>query len=957
MTSVPFLKEIAGLLLKPGEYDLRTTCIVFPNKRARLYLSKYIGELTDKPVWAPQYLTITELMESISGYNLADRLSLVFELFESYCKITGSKESFDSFYPYSETLLADFDEIDKYLADADDLFQNLAGLKMLDGKFNYLNEEQVALIEKFWNTFSLDKISHDQSLFISLWESLAAIYHEFRSHLESRNLAYEGMAYRKAIQNISESIPGAFGYDKYLFVGFNALNKCEERLFNFLKNREQAEFFWDYDTWYTNNEIHEAGFFIRSNLRNFPQKQPLPVDNLRIEKEHILFIPVFSNSGQTSILPDIFEKLHIKVSSEIENTALVLADETLLMPALYSVPEHIKDINVTMGYPLSTSSVYSLIDSIYELSKNARFDATGNISWYFKDVLSILGNPVLKSFYGDTMETVRKKILSENLNYLEVKDIVAEGREEFIFTKRVFEDTCGFLLEIITDIIRNQSMESHSGNPDLVQTELLFQVYTYLTRLQDILSETNLVPGTDILFRLIRKMLRGMHIPFTGEPLTGLQVLGILETRTLDFENVILLSANEGILPRPSDKPSFIPYNLRAGFGLPTPDYHDAIYAYYFYRLIQRAKNVALVYDASTGGLRTGERSRFLHQLLYEMRLPVKELVIESIISAIPVKPIIIEKSEVIKASLMRYSGDNGKLLSPSAINEFLNCPLRFYFHHVAGLPQAEEVEEEIDARMFGTILHNTLKLIYEGFGLLPVTKEKLEDLFKKEETINQIIDKAFSEELFGENSGKNRKIEGYNLIVRQVIFAYVRQFIRAESTLCPFTIEDLENTYETLIPISVNGFGLKIKVGGIIDRIDKYEGKIRILDYKTGAIKNRFDNVESLFDAGDKLRNDAVFQVLLYAYVYNIHHPGETIVPGLYFLRQSYQPEFSHFILMGSKKEGLINFELVKEEFTGLLRESLERLFGEEPFLQTTNLRVCRYCPYALICRRDTNN
>jgi hypothetical protein len=960
MPSIPFLKEIATIILQPGAYDFLSTCVVFPNKRARLYLSKYIGELTDKPVWAPRYLTISELMEKMSGYLFADRLTLLFELYDVYCKETGSKESFDAFYPYSETLLADFDEIDKYMVDAADLFGNLAGLKSIEGRFNYLSDDQLALIRRFWSTFNPDKISEGQEVFISLWDALPGVYHEFKNRLHSRQLAYEGMAYRQAIKNMeSDDNSAGLAFQKYLFIGFNALNVCEERLFRNLKNTDRAEFFWDYDTWYTNNDIHEAGFFIRKNLKSFPQSKPVNNENLIIEKNNLLFVPVSSNSGQTGILPHIFERLGIHDQKEVENTALVLADESLLISALYAIPEYISEVNITMGYPLAGSAVFNLIDSLYELMRNSRKDGDGNLIWYFRDVFAIMGNPMLKVFYGDEIDRVKQKVMSRNLVYLQETDILQNQSEDIVFNNRMQEDTCKYLLEITTGIIRQHTAsEDRSESPDLVQFEILFQVYTFLTRLQDILVVQSIAPGADILFRLIRKMLRGMHIPFSGEPLAGIQVLGILETRTLDFKNVILLSANEGVLPKSADLPSFIPQNLRAGFGMPTPEHHDSIYAYYFYRLIQRANNIVLVYDSSSGGLRTGERSRFLHQLYYEMHLPVTEVAFESSIAQIPVKPIIIHKTGDVENALRSYSGNGLRLLTPSGINEFLNCSLRFYFHHIAGLPQPEEVAEEIDARMFGNLLHFALKLLYADFGQSLITRAKLEAVVKDEKTINAALERAFNEVLFDEKTGTGkRKPEGFNLIVRQVLHTYIKQFISAELESCPFTIISLEERYWMAIPVTVNGNSLEVRVGGIIDRIDSQGGKIRILDYKTGTVKDSFTTVESLFNAGEKLRNDAAFQVLLYACVYEKCNPGNDLVPGLYFLRNSSAVDFSYSIRYGPKKEVLSSFTTVNREFETLLTTSLTRLFdSREPFTQTDNLQVCRYCAYAMICRRGKN-
>jgi CRISPR/Cas system-associated exonuclease Cas4 (RecB family) len=951
MTSVPFLKEIASLLLQSGEFDLSSTCVVFPNKRARLYMSRYLGELGDKPVWAPHYLTISELMEDVSGFVFADRISLLFDLYHAYREVTHTEESFDLFYPYSETLLADFDEIDKYLINANDLFMNLSGLKSLDGRFNYLTEDQLACIRRFWNTFAVDNISNDQSHFLTIWDSLSGIYAAFTKRLSEKGMAYEGMAYRQAVTSSEDNIKRLKQYRKYVFIGFNALNTCEQKLFRYLKNQGLAEFFWDYDTWYTNSEIHEAGYFIRENIKNFPQSKPLPNEHLTSKKNNILFIPVSSNTGQTAILPDVLKKLNIQSIDDLDKTALVLADETLLIPAIHSIPEFVTDINVTMGYPLSTSSVFSMVDSLVQLKKNTRKDDSGKITFFIKDVLTLMGNPVLRPVYAEQIEFVRKIAIEQHKIYLNADEIPGLDSEDPVFNEFVYKEPCRYLLDILTGIIRKFSQESVS-----LQNELLFQVYTLLSRLNDVVDEQQFNPGSEVMFRLIKKMLRNMHVPFSGEPLAGLQVLGILETRTLDFENVIMLSVNEGILPASAAKPSFIPYNLRAGFGLPGPEHHDAIYAYYFYRLIQRANNIALIYDAGTGGLKTGERSRFMHQLYYEMQLPIKIMHIENVIKPIPTKAIVVQKKEHIRVSLERYTGRDAKTLSPSALNEFLNCPLKFYFHHIASLPQPEELIEEVDARLFGSILHATLKLLFRDLRNILITEEKLSAGLKNEQFLNECIDEAFNAEFYKAQPGEGRREpRGYNLIVRQVIYSYIRQFVRLELSSCPYTIVSLEEKFFIPVKIKVRGAEKEIKIGGIIDRIDRQQGFTRILDYKTGSPKNKFSSVAALFNGEEGQRNDAVFQVFLYSHIYQKLYPDEKIKPGLYFLRQSFEEDFTTNIFTGNKKSQCIDdFSVVHEEFESLLTENLERLFNFElPFEQTINLNSCRYCPYAMICRR----
>jgi hypothetical protein len=958
MVSMPFLKELASILLESGEYNLAETCIVFPNKRARLYLSKYISELTDKPVWAPRYTTINELMESLSGMIYADKLTVLFELFEIYRQVTASAENFENFYAYADPLLADFDEIDKYLADAGDLFSNLSGLKDIEGKFSYLSEEQVAAIRQFWSTFDPENTPDGQKSFVSLWNILPEMYVRLRKNLSSKGLAYEGMAYRKVAEDLSGNVEiKGLNAEKYLFIGFNALNKCEERLFRYLKNIGKAEFYWDYDTWYTNNDIHEAGLFIRSNLRDFPPTRPINHDNLVSQDKHIYFLPVPSNTGQTGALPFIFEKLGIGHDTDTQHTALVLADENLLIPALYAIPESVSNLNITMGYPILGSVVFNMVDSLYELGKNRRTGADGSSVYYHKDVISILGNPLLQSVYGEDFKRVRQLILDQNMVYLSRDEILTNDREDILFQRKAeTENACHYLTGIFEFLIRKLLAPENAKGTDQVQLEILYQVYAFLTRLEDILVNYSFEPGYDTLFRLIRKMLKALHIPFSGEPLSGLQLLGILETRTLDFDQVIILSMNEGVLPRAVSLPSFIPHNLRVGFGLPTPEHQDSIYAYYFYRLIQRASRVMLVYDSRTGGLRTGERSRFLHQLFYELPDAVTELTPSFPIAILPASPIVVEKKDGVAEALLQYTGDGSRILSPSAFNEFLNCPLRFYFHHIAGLPQPEEVAEEIDPRVFGNLLHKAMQILYTAFGAAVISREQLQQLLKRDDLINDALDQAFNAVLFGGQSGGSaRRIEGFNLIVRQIISSYMHNLISADSETGPFSIAELEKYYSISVPVTMEDRIITVMVGGTIDRVDLFQGLIRIIDYKTGSIKKAFSSVSSLFDGMEKSRNDAVFQVLVYSMIYHRLHPDIPIIPALCFVRGSHAENFSYGIQYGEKKKILETYQEVEKEFEELVQVHLSALFNPEiPFIQTENMQKCLNCPYAVICRRE---
>jgi hypothetical protein len=958
MEPKPFLKEVAAYLLQSGEGNLSDTCVVSPNKRARLYLNKYLAELTNKPLWAPGYFTISELMEELSGFIYADKLMLLFELFKAFKVATRSDESFDVFYPYSETLLVDFDEIDKYLVDADDLFGNLAGLKSIEDRFSYLSDAQIEIIKRFWNTFKPERFTAGQQTFLSLWEALPVVYKSFRNRMQSMGMAYEGMACRKVAEKIAAGeLDDKLLGSKFVFVGFNAINKCEERLFRFLMNLGNTVFFWDYDSYYTSDKIHEAGYFMRKNITDFPQKITLPHAHLDKGDKKVMFAPVPSHAGQAAYLPFILDKLQVTNGKAAESTALVLADESLLIPVLYSIPEHFTDINVTMGYPIAGSPVYSLVDSLYQLNKNRRTTAGGEVSYHYQDVFSIMDNPLLKKSYGERFKEIRQVVLKKNQAYLFQYELVRNHPDGLFFGNAAFTGDAGNYLLGIIDFLIRQWLENDDEGRQMgqIQLETLYQIYTFLTRLQDLIQASAIHPDAQTLFRLIRKMLRSGHIPFTGEPLAGLQVLGILETRTLDFDNVIILSVNEGILPGKDQQISFIPYSMRSGFGLPLPVHRDSIYAYYFYRLIQRAKNVVLVYDNSTDGLKTGERSRFLHQLFYELPDKPEEIMLENSISRIPAKDISIEKKGRTAGKLLEYYTDTPKILSPSAINEFLDCSLRFYFHYLAGLPKPEEVTEDIDAQMFGNLLHKAMKALYTRIGQSEVTPVLLEGFLKNTDRIEDAINQAFKEELFHDTGEfPERKIEGYNLIIRHVIRKYIFQLLRRDIELGPFRLMGVEKICAAKMPMQIGGHHTELLVGGVVDRIDLYAGHIRIVDYKTGFIRSSFTTVESLFDARERLRNNAVFQVLLYAMVYEKLNPGSNPVPTLYFIRSSHDPDFSGHITYGTSRDILRSYADVKKDFEENLGLHLTRLFdGRDNFVQTENLEVCMNCPYAGICHR----
>jgi len=956
-----FLLHIARHIYVKHSADLGDCCIIFPNRRAGLFFSHYLSEITDKPIWSPAFLTINELMQEFSDLMIADNLILIFELYKVFRDKKKTSENFDEFYYWGEMLLNDFDDIDKYLVDSDDLFQNLAALKDIHDQFGYLSENQLEAINNYWSSFKKDQYSVHQEDFIRLWNVLPEIYNLFNQNLKQKKIAYEGMVYRQVVKKIRENTNPALACKTYIFVGFNALNPCEEILFEYLKKENKAEFYWDYDEHYLVNQFHEAGFFIRKNLKKFPSPlRDFTFNNLTRIDKNIEIISVPSDVGQTKLINQVLQKIHNPDDIKYFNTAVVLADEHLLMPVLHSIPEEITEINVTMGYPVRNTPVFSLVKKIIELQQYIKTGSGGNFLFYYKQVLSILNHQYIASRDITEIETLRNSIVSQNKIYLSQEELWIHELLKLIFRKiKSPEEMSAYLMEILYYLYdKNETEEANGINPLSLHKEYIFHIYTSINRLKEILKEKDVKISLETYFKLLNKIVENIKIPFTGEPLVGLQVMGILETRVLDFGNLIILSMNEGVLPKTNPPHSFIPYNLRKGFGLPTIEHQDSIYAYYFYRLIQRAKNVYLLYNSSPDNLRSGEMSRFLTQLKLDPGINVTEKDVSFEIKITPGKQIRIRKSSKIKEILNTYRtrSSHPRYLSPSAINTWLDCSLRFYFRYIAGLEEPGEVLEEADYVVFGNLLHKTINDLYQRFGNQIIQSKDLLDLRKESNLVKKAIKQAFEEEF---NRGYPFELTGRNIITREIIKKYINQILEVDSKYAPFSIVSLEKFFGHNITAQIHGTLTEICLGGRIDRIDCKDNIFRIIDYKTGRASNSFAGVESLFQQGDKNRNNAVFQTFIYSLLYVQNNPGKMVSPGLYITREIFKSNFDFGINLSlsspRKKIKIEDFSTVKDDFIISLKELLAEIYHPDTeFRQVEDIEICKTCPYAKICHRE---
>ena len=704
----PFLQLVAHDLYTKIGNDLSRTVLVFPNKRANLFFNEYLAEESDQPIWSPAAMSISDLLQKLSVQKAGDPIRLVCELYKVFKEETGSRETLDDFYFWGELLISDFDDVDKNMVDADKLFSNLQDLKNLMDDYEFLDEEQEEAIRQFFQNFSIERRTELKEKFISLWDKLGIIYHRYRENLAELGIAYEGMLYRNVIEQLDTD---RLKYDKYVFVGFNVLNKVEKEFFQKLQKAGKAMFYWDYDLFYTQRiSKHEAGEFIKRNLIDFPNELPESYFDIFRKPKKIRYISASTENAQARFL---FSQT-AQMGSEKEN-AIVLCNEALLLPVLHSIPQDVQNVNITMGFPLAQTPVYSFINAAMELQTNGYRPDTGRFT--YEAVSKILKHPYTRQL-SDHATRLERKLTKTNRFYPLPSELKKDDFLTILFTPQSnIRELCDYLLRLIKSIsILYRKEGEYDDIFNQLYRESIFQSHLKINRLYSLIESGELSVRTDTLKRLITKVLTASNIPFHGEPAIGLQIMGVLETRNLDFRNLIMLSLNEGQLPKAGGESSFIPYNLRKAFGMTTIEHKNAVYAYYFYRLIQRAENITLLYNTSSDGLNRGEESRFMLQLLVEGPHEITREYLEAGQSPQNTLEIQIEKTPEILRRLYRaydIAQPESVILSPSALNTYLDCRLRFYYRYVAGLKTPDEVSAEIDSALFGTIFHLSAQLAY----------------------------------------------------------------------------------------------------------------------------------------------------------------------------------------------------------------------------------------------------
>ncbi|MCL2412664.1 MAG: PD-(D/E)XK nuclease family protein [Bacteroidales bacterium] len=902
----PFLRYVAEDLIE-RKLDLSETAIIFPNKRASLFFDKHLYDCLQRPFWSPNYIAINDLWTIFSPLQIADPILLNATLHKIYNRFSQNEETFDEFYFWGELLLRDFDDLDKHLVDAQLLFQNVQSIKTTENPMHYLTEEQIQALNQFFVNFDPQKNSELKERFVQIWSVLSDIYAQFSETLKSQNLAYEGLLMRDVIENKLSQEAFDLPYKNYVFVGFNALNPAEETLFKFFKNTQNALFYWDYDESFFKISNHEAGIFIKKNLQNFGNA--------------LSNSPIF-NSFETSQKT----KCITFVASPTENAQTRLADEWL-NTFKNSEAEVFENAIVLCNESLLTSLTSALSG-----------ENTANIT---------MGYPIKQM---PIVSKVRHFLSSQINSTKSSKDLLSE------------------LIEIL-----KSELKSDTTATDQLYQEATFRVILQLNRIVDLIQNHQLELSSANLKRLIDQLLSVLTVPFLGEPVLGTQIMGVLETRNLDFKNILMLSVNEGMLPRSSNDGSFIPYALRKAFGMTIPEHKTAVFAYHFFRLMQRAENVTLVYNTATEGLNRGEMSRFMLQLMIENGFEIEHQTLST--SAVelqqPRKIDIPKTSEISKILLEKYNKDSENLgLSPSAINTFLTCKLKFYLHYVIGLKAEKPDISDMNAARIGTWFHRSAEILYrkisnqlnvdENYKFVEFFETIIhaDDLsvYLDDEEREQLVDMAYTyERAFRPRSTtadsrtlsevEGHEYTGEELIGRRLLTDNLKRLILLDISKAPFTLLAMEKKISETVDVD----RLSIKIGGHVDRIDNIDGFLRVVDYKTGGRLKmlKADKLQELFDEKKITENKNYLQVLMYCWLIFKSSKNRRVMPCLLHVHEAHKKDFSLTFLPN-------DFNEIFEEFEIHINNLLKNIFDPNTeFTATETPANCRYCDYLNLCRK----
>ena len=966
---VPFLKEVAEDLVARTGNDLHHAAVVFNNKRPVAYLQNHLAQTIGKPFWSPSFFTIQEFFALSTDLQVADGFTQFFTLYQQYnelLKKEGAKAiNPDVFYPVARIILSDFAQIDNDLVNADQLFEELEDIAVIEKNFQHLTAEQQSFLEQFWTSFSSGKQKNHQEQFIRMWRRMPALYAGFHDALQAKGLTSMAHVYRKLALGKAEK-PGFtddFAKGKLVFAGFNALSNAEAMIFKRWSQDEKALFYFDTDTYYMQDETQEAGLFLRKNIQKLDLPNALG-DSRDLIRSGQKEIKVYKTQGQTAQAKILQKELEedypmLDAADNAGKIALILADESLLLPVLQTIPTHYTDqegiktavnLNVTMGYPLLATSIFGLAD--IWLSVQSQLAAGKKDTVHYREVEAFLSHPLI-GLPADIRNQLQKEILEGIFVEVGMDQLKRAGELAELFFKRRNTGASAItgLLDVFSLILQQQITEK-----TLKQTEadLFIATIKELNRLHDTMMAYTTELSLPFVLSLMQKAIQGIAVPLSGEPLEGVQVMGLLESRSLDFDHVYILGVNEGILPQVSVSPSFIPDSIRRAYGLPVIENQDAISAYMFYRLLQRSGKVSLVYNGQGDENNTGEPSRFLRQLEFESGYTFKYFDQSQAISTTHHLKTDIRKEGEVLSRLHAYldQQESSLRVSATALTTYMNCAVQFFYKYIAKIEEPKELTENLEANNIGSMLHFVMERFYEELKAESpyITRERISAHRKQ---LDRLGKTAFSR-IMADDEHQVLNHNGMQQVVLAIVAEYASVILNYDETEAPFSVLGLESKDEIKFNINVQGKERSLTLHGIIDRVDQKNGVTRVVDYKTGRDELQFTSLDDIFDAESGKQNKALVQTLFYTYVYEQSKGITGMEPNLYLIRKM-RKEGTLFYSSENRKRVYLQVEhlaSLKEEFSKRLKTKLEELFDPAtPFMHTTQADNCKYCPYLSLC------
>ena len=878
MIESTFLDQIAKVIIEDYSNDLSNTVVILPNKRAKIFLIEALKNQIEKNIICPKIISIEDFIQEISAIRSIDSIELVFEFYEVYLKLTDVKnqQSFDLFANWAKMLLQDFNEIDRYLLDSNHVLSYLKDIEDIK-KWGIEVENKTKLLENY----------------IDFWKLLPNYYQTLYNHLLQKGIGYQGLIYREAVNKLksfSKSVPNT----KYIFAGFNALNAAEEKIVQSLLESNHAKIYWDIDQTFLNDPYHDAGLFIRRFKDKWIHYKSKPFEwvanDFLKDKKNINIIGTPKTIGQAKIVGGIIDELITNDPMiSLDKVAIVLGDENMLIPLLYSLPSSVGALNITMGFSSKNNPAQIVIAKLFKMHTAALSRNSKNYVFYYKDVLGILTHPLIEP-YSNTSELV-KTIIQYNYTFIthqKIMELNPNPSDLFLLLFGKWEEGS---LKVLGDI--SQLLQTIKGNlsndneEEKITKAFVFSIFKVINKLISYYSKYDHIDHIDTLHAIYKQVIDLAEVSFEGEPLNGLQIMGVLESRVLDFETVIITSLNEGKLPAGKSQNSFIPYDVKRELDLPTFKEKDAIYTYHFYHLLQRAKNVYLLYNTESEGLDAGEKSRFITQLQveYSDKHNLMPAIYNAVIPEKANQPMVIPKSESVMARLKEIA-ENG--FSPTTLTSYIRNPIQFYFQRILKIREVEEVEENIALNTLGTIIHETLKSMYDPFIVKFISESDILNCIKQ---IDAEVMKQFK---LVYKEGEIKK--GRNLLAFEVAKRNVYNFLKVEleSILSGDAIKilALEQRYERTFEHPSLPF--PIKIGGSVDRIELRNGVLRIIDYKTGRVDKGTVTLSTWTDLTKDIANEKIIQVLAYAFMYQemaLEHPMEAGIISFKNLKSGFLP------------------------------------------------------------------